>query len=173
MKKLLVLLFSFIMFFNLTLARGSRLKLMEDVPWHLEYSYNKYGEEDKIISAQCGQWSMKDRIKVIQEGMVISFEDPWETGVKTTVKNISFLFDSKAEIIMTDIEEYEYTGYKIGKAFIINKSDKNYKKLINKIKTSNYMSIIIEDIDGNSNRMVKVKNTDSYKVLTDFENSLK
>ena len=36
---------------------------------------------------------------------------------------------------MTDVEEQEYDGVKIGKAFFISKSDKNYKKLINKIKS--------------------------------------
>lgn len=173
MKRILLLLFSFIMIFSFSQARGSRLKLMEDVPWYLEYSYNKYGEEDKIISAQCGQWSMKNRVKVIQEGMVISIEDPWHTGAKEKVEKISFLFDSNAEIIMTNIEELEYDGLKGGKTYFINRSDENYRKLINKIKSSNYMSILIEDIEGNCSRLVKVKNTDSYKVLTTFENSLK
>ena len=31
----------------------------------------------------------------------------------------------------------------------------------------------MEDTEGNIERIVKVKNTDSYKVLTTFENSLK
>lgn len=171
MKKLLVLLFSFIMIFNLTLARGSRLKLMEDVPWMLEYSYNKYGEKDKIIGAECGQWSMKNRVQIKPEGILISFEDSWSK--LETVEQISFLFDSKIEIIMNDVEEREYDGIKIGKAFFINKSNKNYKKLINKMKTSNYMSILIEDTKGNSRSISKIKNTNSYKVLTAFENSLK
>ena len=176
MKKLFLILFCFMAMFNITQARYNkiildRIELMEDVPWMLEYSYNKYGEKDKIIAAECGQWSMKNRIKVKPDGVLISFEAPWSK--LETVEQISFLFDSKTEIIMTDVEEQEYDGVKIGKAFFISKSDKNYKKLINKMKTSNYMSILMEDTEGNIERIVKVKNTDSYKVLTAFENSLK
>ena len=173
MKKLLLLLFSFIMIFSFSQARGNRLKLMEDVPWHLEYSYNKYGEEDEIISAQCGQWAMKNRIKITLEGLIVSYETGWNIWLKESVKQISFLFDSKKEVIMTNVKEIEYGGIIIGKAFFISKDDPEYINLIASIKKSNYMSILIEDTEGNTDRITKVKNTDSYKILTAFENSLK
>lgn len=173
MKKLLLLLFSFIMIFNFSQARGNRLKLMEDVPWHLEYSYNKYGEEDEIISAQCGQWAMKNRIRITSEGLTVSYETGWNSNLRGTVKQISFLFDSKREVIITNVEEVEYGGVVIGKAFFISKDNSEYINLIRNIKKSNYMSILIEDTEENADRITKVKNTDSYKIITAFENSLK
>ena len=74
---------------------------------------------------------------------------------------------------MTNVKEIEYGGIIIGKAFFISKDDPEYINLIASIKKSNYMSILIEDTEGNTDRITKVKNTDSYKILTAFENSLK
>lgn len=169
MKKLLLSICCFFLFFNMIQARRSAYP--ENIPWFLQYSYNKYGEKDKILGAQCGQ--KFDTIFVSREGMKISHEDPWNQGVKKEVTQISFLFDSKEELILKKIEEVEYKGMRFGRAFLISKDDKNYKKLLEKIKKSNYMSICIEDTEGNISRMTEVKNTNSTKILNAFEKSLK
>lgn len=174
MKRILrLILFIFLIFdiSNLSLAR--RTKVVQDFYWELDYTINKYGENDKIIGAYCGQYGLSNKIYVNKYGMIISFgKDYRKSKVSNIPVKISFLFNSTNEIIIDSAVQILSDEYVHSKEFFISKQNLNYQKLINNIMNSNYMSIVVESNGEIIDRMVKIDNRYSKEVLTQLQNSI-
>lgn len=171
MKKLGVIFLLFLSIFSLSFSR-SRVKLAEEIPWELGYTYNKYGEKEKIKGAVYGQWARLEEIYVDRNGITISIvgQAYMISSLHSEIVKVSFLFDSKKEIIIDDFEETKTEGL-IGKAVLIKNSNEKYKQIINCIKQSNKMSILLEDEKGGSALFSNINNKGSNSVLTKLENS--
>lgn len=167
MKKLFrkfTLLFFIFNFY--TLSYSYRQRVAEDIPWTLEYSINKYGEKDKVIGAYTGKWGLREKIFIDNTGIKIGiYRDVQYFSGK--IKNISFLFDSKTELIIdsSDIEELENNSILLGRLFLIDKNNLNYSKIINYIKKSNKMSILLEDNSNNTFKIVEISNSNASNIL--------
>lgn len=174
MKKLsfITILFAFTITFSIS-AEAVRMKIVEDIPWRLEYSINKYGEREKIIGAECGKWGMDQKIYIDEKGMVISFRNGVYSNFDSEVKSISFLFDSKKELVIEEAFEVSIDKYNYGKAYFISRENAKYKEMISNIKKSNHMSILVEEENGYEEKMVEVSNKNATTVLNKLENILK
>lgn len=167
MKKLfrkLTLLFFIFSFY--TLSYSYRQRVVEDIPWTLEYSINKYGEQDKILGAYTGKWGLREKIYIDNTGIKIGiYRDVQYFSDK--IKSISFLFDSKTEFVVnsSNIEELENNSMLLGRLFFIEKTNPIYSKIINLIKKSNKMSILLEDNSGNTFKIVEINNTNASNIL--------
>lgn len=166
MKNLFRKLTLFFFIFNFyTLSYSYRQRVVEDIPWTLEYSINKYGEQDKIIGAYTGKWGLKEKVFIDESGLKIeiygnihSFSDK--------IKSISFLFDSKNELIIkSDIKELKSDSSYFGRIFLIEKNNDNFNKIISSIKKSNKMSILLEDNSENTFKIVEISNTNASNIL--------
>lgn len=96
------------------------MRIIEDISWKLEYSINKYGEWNKIIGAECGKWGMDQKVYIEEKGMVISFRNGVYSNFDSEVKSISFLFDSKKELVIEKALEVSIDKYNYGKAYFIS-----------------------------------------------------
>ena len=170
-KNLVLIIICFLYISNISLAR--RTKVISDLYWELEYSLNKYGEEDKIIGAYCGQYGLSTKVSIDKNGIIISKRcDYIETKIDGMPVKISFLFDSKDEIIIEDAKKIKIDSGVYTKGYFISKFNPNFKKLFNKIKLANYMSILIEEKNGLSDKIVKVDNRYSNKILSKLDELL-
>lgn len=172
MKKIGVILLLFLSVFSLSSGR-SRLKLADEIPWQLEYTYNKYGEKDKIKGAVYGQWARLKEIYIDKNGITVSI-----TGQAYSISNlyediikISFLFDSKKEIVVSDIKISKTEGL-TGKAILIEKNNEKYGEIIKNIKKSNKMSILIENSRGETYPFSNINNKGSNLVISKVEKNL-
>lgn len=174
MKKILKISILLLMLFNVSnLSLARRTRVVQDVYWELDYSINKYGENDKIIGAYCGQYGLKNKIYIDENGITISQRTDYVgTKIDGLPVKISFLFDSQNEIVVENVEKIKIDSGVYTKGYFISKDNPKFKALFNKIKQSNYMSILIEEGNGATDRMVEVSNRYSSEVLGELENSL-
>lgn len=173
MKKLLLIFFTFINIFSIGYGRYG-FKIAEEIPWTLEYTFNKYGEKDKIKGAVYGQWARMKEIYIDERGITITlWGDAYQmAGLYGKVIKVSFLFDSKKEIIIEDIFDLEAKN-SFEKIILVDKNNKNYKEIIKNIKNSKKMSILIEDDRGENYSFSNISNKGSSLVITRLEKSLK
>lgn len=162
MKKILIFSILFLIFSMNGYAR--RTKFVENNPWELSYTINEFGEKDKVIGASCGKYALQQEIYINKDGIYVKINER-TFDLPEAVSSITFLFDSKDKVIIdSDIVEEESDAY-MGKKYFISKTNKKYKQLINKIKNSYQMSILIKDIKNNSYRMSEISNNGSTEVL--------
>lgn len=172
MKKLGVVFLLFLSIFSLSFSR-SRVKFAEEIPWELEYTYNKYGEKEKIKGATYGQWARLKEIYIDKNGIAISIlgQAYMISDLHSEIVKISFLFDSKKEIIVDDFEKIKPEGIS-GKTILIKNTNEKYNQIINYIKHSRKMSILLEDKKGGSANFSNISNKGSSSILSKLENSL-
>lgn len=175
MKKILRISVLLLMVFSISnLSLAKRARVVQDIYWELDYSVNKYGENDKVIGAYCGQYGLKNKIYIDENGITLSQRTDYiGTKLDGLPVKISFLFDSKDEIIIENAEKIKIDSGIYTKGYFISKNNPNFKFLFNKIKQSNYMSVLIEEGSGATDKMVEVSNRYSSDVLEELENSLK
>lgn len=169
-KKIILSFFCFLFLFNITQAK--KRKVEQDIYWQLDYSVNKYGEIDKPIGAFCGQYNMLNKIYVDNTGVTFSVKTIGHAKIDPAPAKISILFDGKKEIIINDVAEISQELSPYRKGYFISKDNAKYKELINNIKNSKYMSIIIEENSGKVEKMVEVVNRYSADVLSELEKNL-
>lgn len=156
MKKILLIISLFFISFNLSYSRRSRK--VEDIPWRNSYSINKFGEKDKIIGVECGKWAMTESIYIDNTGMSIKIYKR-DYNLIDTVNNISFLFDSKDELsISQDIVDISSDKSAGTREFFIPKEHASYSLLIKKMKKSSNMSVLLEDKSGNIENITDINN---------------
>lgn len=168
MKKIIL----FVLIFTLSILSFSKKdKIVDDIPWSLKYSLNKYGEKDKVIEAYAGKFGLSEKISINENGIQISiYKNLYNLSDSEPVKKISFLFDSKKEIIIdSDINEIENDSiFFTGRIFLINKNHAKFNIILNEIKKSNKMSILIEDKKDGFFRITEINNKNSSKILNKF-----
>lgn len=173
MKIIKILLFVIILSgLNATLqARNIKNRIAENIYWTLDYSINKYGEKDIIKGAYCGKYGLKERIYINKDGITLTVEGSIKDNIGK-IKQISFLFNSKTELIVKDIIETNYDGYMFGQSFLIDRMNIAYNDIINNIKKSNYMSILLEGENGEKVKITEVNNKNSTSILNKLENEI-
>ena len=174
MKKIgfIVMLIAFTITSSIS-VEAVRMRIIEDIPWKLEYSINKYGEREKIIGAECGKWGMDQKVYVDEKGVVIFFRNGVYSNFDSEVKSISFLFDSKKELVIEEAFEVSIDKYNYGKAYFISRENIKYSELISNIKKSNYMSISVEEENGYEEKMIEVSNKNATTVLNKLRKPIK
>ena len=171
MKRIILICFIFFNIFCNGYSKN-RLKLADEIPWKLEYSHNKYGEKDKIKGAVYGQMARLKEIYIYNEGITISIigQAYNASNLYGKIVRISFLFDSKVEVITENITELE-SEILLGKVILINKNNEKYEEIIKNIKHSKKMSILLEDNKERNYSFSNINNKGSDLVITKLEKS--
>lgn len=163
MKKIFLFIMTFFIFFSSSYSR--RLRIVEEIPWELVYSINEFGERDKIIGAQCGKWAMRESVYVDKNGITIGSNER-DYNLVDSINSISFLFDSKDKLVLeNDIIDKSEETYSRERKFYISKNHKDFKKIIDKIKKSNQMSILLIDNLGNKKTISEISNLGATNIL--------
>lgn len=162
MKKILIFSMLFIVFSLSSYAR--RTRFVENNPWELSYTINEFGEKDKVVGASCGKYALQQEIYIDKDGIYVKINER-TFDLPEKISSITFLFDSKDRVVVDSGVIEEESEVYMGKKYFISKTNKNYKKLINKIKNSYQMSILIEDVGNNSYSISEISNYGSTAIL--------
>jgi len=116
---------------------------------------------------------MDQKVYVDEKGVVIFFRNGVYSNFDSEVKSISFLFDSKKELVIEEAFEVSIDKYNYGKAYFISRENIKYSELISNIKKSNYMSISVEEENGYEEKMIEVSNKNATTVLNKLRKPIK